>query len=115
MLWGQLHILSIECEYSKSQMIDGLTSHEVWYVDSVAPFLGILVGEESTIRKLPPENVRNEDDYAFLWFAFIWSSHIGRKAMKCNLSSCGLPCMNGPTDTIAALNSGHFVNFKLGR
>jgi hypothetical protein len=52
-------------------MVDGLTSHEVWEVDDVAPFLGILVGEESTIRKLPPENVGNEDDYAFLWFSFI--------------------------------------------
>jgi hypothetical protein len=92
-------------------MINGLTSHEVWYIDNVTSFLGILVSEESAIRKLPPENVGNKDDYAFLWRPFIWSSHIGREAMKCNLSSCGLSCMDGATDTIATLNSGHFVRF----
>jgi hypothetical protein len=35
--------------------------------------------------------------------------------MECNLGSCGLPCMNRPTDTIATLNGGHFVNFTLRR
>ena len=94
-------------------MIDGLTSHEVWKVDNVAPFLGILVSEESTIRKLPPEHVGNEDDYAFPWCSFLWSSHIGTEAMKFNLSSCGLPSMDGPTDTIATLNSGHFVRYDI--
>jgi hypothetical protein len=63
-------------------MRDGLTSHEIGQIDSVASFLGIFIGEKPTVCKLPSEYVGNEDDYSLFRFPFIWSGHIGRETMK---------------------------------
>jgi hypothetical protein len=88
---------------------DLLTSHEIGYIDCIATIFGIFVGKEPTVWKLPPEDIGDEYNYSFLWCPFIWPSHIGWEAVKLDLNSSRLACMDSSTHTVATLNGIHFL------
>jgi hypothetical protein len=102
----QLHILVNKREYLRQLLVDGLTSHEIGDVDCIAPFLGILVCEESAIWEFPAKDVGDEYDYAFPGCPF-WSSHIGWETLIGNFRPSWLAGMNRPTYTVATLNCIH--------
>jgi hypothetical protein len=102
-----LHDLVVECEYLSNRCLGGVTSQEIGDIDYVASLLGISIGKESTVWKLPPKDIGDEDDQSFLWFPRIWSSDICWYSMnRCYVSS-RFVCMDGASRTIATRNGRH--------
>jgi hypothetical protein len=54
-----------------------LTDHKVWQVDPVVTLVGVVVGQESTVDKLPAKSIRDDDDYSFDLLSLGWFDDVG--------------------------------------